>query len=185
MDKVMPVRVLLLTGSCGTGKTVIAAEINDTLAELKVSNAAIDRDALTWQWPPTSPWNSDLMFESLAALWSIQLERGTTHLTLARVFEDASELDRYRAAIPGAAVTICRLITPSAVRIERLVRRMPPGPSRDWHLARTVELDSTLDRLANEDFVVENDQRPVRDVAVEVLDRARWIAAAQRDQLRT
>jgi adenylylsulfate kinase-like enzyme len=55
MDSVMPVRVLLLTGSCGTGKTVIAAEINDTLAELKVSNAAIDLDALTWQWPPTSP----------------------------------------------------------------------------------------------------------------------------------
>jgi predicted kinase len=184
MASVMPVRVLLVTGSCGTGKSVIAAEINDALAELKVPNAAIDLDALTWQWPPTSPWNSDLMFESLAALWNIHAERGTTHLTLARVFEDVSELDRYRAAVPGAAVTICRLVTPAAVRIERLVRRMPPGPSRDWHVARTVELDSTLDRLAHEDFMVENDQRPVRDVAVEVLDRAGWITIAQSDQLR-
>jgi predicted kinase len=95
-----------------------------------------------------------------------------------------SELDRYRAAVPGAAVTICRLIAPAAVRIERLISRMPPGPSRDWHVARTVELESALDRLAHEDFVVENDQRPVREVAVEVLDRAGWITTAQREQLR-
>jgi len=118
------------------------------------------------------------MFDSLAALWSIHRARGTTRLTLARVLEDRADLDRYRAAVPGAEITICRLTGPSALRVERLASRMPPGPSRDWHVARTIELESVLDDLALEDFVVENDSRPVRAVALEVLERAGWVKAA-------
>lgn len=43
-----PIPVLLVTG---TGKSTVAAEINDTLAALNVPNAAVDLDALVWQWP--------------------------------------------------------------------------------------------------------------------------------------
>lgn len=173
----MTARVLLLTGSVGSGKTVIASEICDVLAELEIPNAAIDLDSLTWQWPVSSPWNNDLMFDSLAALWKIHRKNGTTHLTLARVIEDRAEVDRYLAAVPGADITICRLTAPECLRVERLVSRMPPGASRDWHVARTTELDVLLEGLALEDFVVENDSRPVRAVALEVLDRAGWLEA--------
>ncbi len=91
------------------------------------------------------------MFESLAAIWNIHGKAGTTHLTLARVLEDRAELDRFRAALPGLKITVCRLTGPEALRIERLIRRMPPGPSRDWHLARTIELESVLERRRVED----------------------------------
>jgi adenylylsulfate kinase len=168
------VRLLLLTGSVGSGKTAVAAEICDLLAECKVPNAAIDLDALTWQWPPSSSWNDDLMFASLAALWAIHRDNGTTHLTLARVIEDRAEVDRYLAAVPGAEITICRLTGPESLRIERLTARMPPGPARDWHIARTRELESILEARALEDFVADNDARPVRAVALEVLERAGW-----------
>ena len=70
-----------------------------------------------------------------------------------------------------------------AVRRDRLHQRMPPGPSRDWHLGRTVELERTLDRLAGEDFAVENGDRPVRDVALEVLARAGWISPGRGELL--
>lgn len=171
------IRVLLLTGSVGSGKTAIASEICDALAELEIPNAAIDLDALTWQWPASSPWNSDLMFDSLEALWKIHRKNGTTRLTLARVLEDRTEVDRYLAAVPGAQITICRVTGPERLRIKRLVNRMPPGPSRDRHLARTKELESILEGLALEDFVVENDSRPLRVVALEVLERAGWLKA--------
>ena len=46
------VPVLLLTGTVGSGKTTIALEINDVLAEMQIPNAAIDLDALAAQWPP-------------------------------------------------------------------------------------------------------------------------------------
>jgi len=178
------VRTLLLTGTVGVGKSTVAAEIDDVLATLEVPNAAIDLDALVWQWPPTSKWNNDLMFENLASLWPNYRSRGTTHLVLARVLEDRAELDRYRAAVPGAEITVCRLTGPEALRIERLQRRMPPGPSQDWHVSRTVELDNTLDRRSCEDFAVENGERPVRDVALEVLVRASWVLPEDADNLR-
>jgi hypothetical protein len=53
---------------------------------------------------------------------------------------------------------------------------MPVGPSLDWHITRTGELEAVLQRAGCEDFVVDNDvDRLVRDVAVEVVLRAGWI----------
>lgn len=175
----MPLPVLLITGTTGVGKSTVAAEVNDVLAALKVPNAAVDLDALVWQWPSTSAWNNDLMFENLAALWPNYRAHGATHLILARVLEDGAELGRYRAAVPGAQITICRLVAPEAARVARLLKRMPPGPSRDWHLNRTVELEAILGRLANEDFTVENGDRSVREVALDVLVRAGWVPMAE------
>jgi hypothetical protein len=165
----------LITGTTGVGKSTVAAEINDVLAALRVPTAAVDPDALVWQWPSTSAWNNDLMFENLASLWPNCRAHGAAHLTLARVLEDGGELARYRAAVPGAQITICRLVAPEAVRVERLLERMPPGPPRDWHLHRTVELEAVLGRLAHEDFIVENGNRSVREVALDVLVRAGWV----------
>jgi hypothetical protein len=167
--------VLLLTGTVGVGKTTIALEINDTLTEMKIPNAAIDLDGLTAQWPSSSQWNAELMFENLTLLWPNYQRHGVTHLVLAHVLEDHAELDSYRIAVPGADITVVRLVSPESTRIERLVGRMPPGPSRDWHLHRTAELEDVLERAAYEDFIVDNGHRPVREVALEILRRAGWI----------
>jgi adenylylsulfate kinase len=175
----MRIPTLLLTGTVGVGKSTVAAEINDTLGALSIPNAAVDLDALTWQWPAGSQWNADLMFDNLAALWPNYEARGVTHLVLAYVLTDSARLDDFRAAIPGSDIVVCRLVAPETTRLERLVRRMPPGPSRDWHLARTAELESNLDRACLEDFVVENGDRPVRRVALEVLLGAGWISRQQ------
>ena len=168
------VPVLLLTGTVGAGKTTIALEINDLLAEMQIPNAAIDLDALAAQWPPSSPWNADLTFENLASLWPNYQAHGVTHLVLARVLEDAADLFRYRAAIPGADITVVRLKSPESTRVTRLLERMPPGPSRDWHVERSVELEDILERAALEDFAVENAGTP-RDVAMAILQRVGWI----------
>lgn len=171
----MPVRVLLLTGTVGVGKTTVAAAINDVLAELRIPNAAVDLDALIWQWPPDSPWNHQLMIDNLAAIWPNFAARGVTHLVLARVIEDRADLDDYRRAVPDADITVCRLVADEATRTARLEARMPPGPSRDWHLARTVELERTLRERAVEDVTVGNGDREVGDVARDVLRRIGWI----------
>jgi hypothetical protein len=170
------VPVLLLTGTVGAGKTTIAWEINDVLAEREIGNAALDLDVFTAQWPSTSTWNADLMFECLAALWPIYAAHGTERLVLANVCEDPADLARYRAAVPGADITVCRLVAPHDERVARLHGRMPPGPSLDWHLDRTGALHDILERAAFEDFVVEN-VGAVRDVALAVLQTAGWLDA--------
>jgi len=138
-------------------------------------DAAVDLDALIWQWPPDSQWNTDLMFENLAAIWPNFERRGVSHLVLARVLEDHDELRRYQVAIPGAEIKVCLITAPEEQRRARLLQRMPPGPSLDWHLERTIELDAILLRLAYEDFTVENGDRSVREVAQDVLTRCGWI----------
>jgi hypothetical protein len=47
-----------------------------------------------------------------------------------------------------------------------------------------VELDAILDRLPCVDFIVENGDRPVRDVALDVLIAADWVTAEQADLAR-
>ena len=168
------VPVLLLNGTVGSGKTTLAWEISDVLSEREVPHAALDGDGLRASWPVTSRWNEDLLFESIAALWPVQRAHGAERLVLAMVVEDPADLDRYRAAIPGAAITMCRVVAPHDVRTARLHGRMQPGPSLDWHLARTGELHDVLERAGLEDFTVDNGKRPVRDVAVEVLAKAGW-----------
>jgi adenylylsulfate kinase-like enzyme len=170
----MAVPTLLLSGTCGVGKSTIAAEINDALADAGISNAAIDLDAFTWQWPPSSPFNTDLMFENLTAVWPNYRAHGASRLVLARVLEHASELSRYREAIPGAELVVCRLVAPQQTRITRLRERMPAGPSREWHERRSVELEAILEQSGVEDFVVANDRTP-REVALDVLQRAAWL----------
>lgn len=180
----MTVPTLLITGTTGVGKSAVAAEINDALAALRVPNAAVDLDALVWQWPSTTQWNDDLMFENLAALWPNYAAHGATNLILARVLESPAELARYAVAVPGAEITVCRLVAPTDLRVHRLLGRMPPGPSRDWHLSRTVQLDAILDRLPCVDFTIENGDRPVRDVALDVLIEARWVTEAEANTVR-
>jgi hypothetical protein len=109
-------------------------------------------------------------------MWPNYRAHGAERLVLARVLEDRAELDRYRTVIPDAQITVCRLVARQSLREQRLRDRMPPGPSLDWHLARTIELETILQQHPLEDFVVENGERPVRDVAIEVLVRSGWQA---------
>jgi adenylylsulfate kinase len=179
----MDVPTLLLTGSSGSGKTAVAAEICDVLSELRIPNAALDLDSLAWQWPPSSAWNDELMFKNLAVLWPNFRDHGATHLVLARVLEDARELNHYRDAISGAQIVVCRLTAPEHERIERLRRRIPPGDWCEWHIARSRELEPLLERAGIEDFVIENEMISLRAAACEVLMRAGWIDQHQSDSV--
>jgi GTPase SAR1 family protein len=168
------VPVILLNGTVGVGKTTIAEAINGELYRRDIAHAALDLDALIWAWPPTSPWQQDLMFDNLAAVWRNFAAHGATRLVLARVVEDRADLDRYRAAVPGSDITVCRLVAPHDERVARLRRRMQPGEHLEWHIGRTGELHDILETADHDDFVVVND-RATNEVAIEVLTKAGWI----------
>jgi len=171
----MTVPVLLVTGTVGAGKTAVTEAMSELLSDAEVPHAALDLDAVIWQYPVTSRWNDDLLFENLAALWRNYAAHGSTRLVLARVVEDPADLDRYRSAVPGADITVVRVVAPHDTRLARLRHRMPPGDSLDWHLARTGELHDILEASAVEDFTVDNGNgRALLDVAREVLERAGW-----------
>lgn len=167
-----PVPTLLISGTVGVGKSTITSEVSDVLSVARIPHAAVDLDHLRWHWPRRDPWNLELMFENLGVLWSNYLRHGARQLVVGHVVEDENDLERYQGAVPGAEITVCRLVASERVRLERLNHRMAAGPAREWHLRRSRELDTSLDRVKVEDFTVENEGRPVRTVALEVLVRS-------------
>jgi hypothetical protein len=171
------VPVLALSGTVGVGKTTVLVEIHDVLASRGVPHACIERDALAYSWPERGYYNEDAALENLAAVWTNFRAAGAGRLVVAGVVEREADLEGYRRAIPGARVTVCRLVAPEPTRLAWLQGR-EHGAGRAWHLNRTVELDRILDTVRLEDFTVRNGGRPVREVALEVLAGAGWLEPA-------
>ena len=74
-------------------------------------------------------------------------------------------------------MTTCRL-TASVETMQRRVRLREPGMLQEQFARRSAELEAILTDAAVEDFTVNNDGRPVTEVAQEVLLRAGWIPVA-------
>ena len=175
MTTPMPVPLLIISGSMGTGKTTVVSEISDVLLEAGIAHAAIDLDWLAIMHPERDPHGERLAFANLAAVWPNYAALGAKRLVIARTVEDRAELDDYRAAVPGAQPIVCRLTAPLSVMQERL-RIREPGMWQDQALARAAELEGILERECIEDFAVENGAgRSVTEVAHEVLALARWL----------
>lgn len=175
----MDVRVptILVTGPVGVGKTTLAETMGRLLRDAEVPHATVDFDQLTACYPrlpDDDGWGTNLGLTNLAVLWRNYAARGADRLLLARVIEDRKELDGYRAAVPGAEITVVRLRAPVATLHER-IRRRGEGRGMDWHLNRAVELAPLMDSQHVEDFVIETEERTPGELALEVLRRVGWL----------
>lgn len=169
-------RLLVVNGTVGAGKTSVAEVVADLLRERGVPYGWVDVDALRRAYPtePDDPFGQAVALDHLAAMAGVFARRGYRRLVLADVIERVGDRELYERAFDGADLTVVRLTAPEATRLARIAAR-EPDPWRDWHLARTVELDAILEAAGVDDAVVANgDDRPLRDVAAEVLAAAGW-----------
>lgn len=166
-------RVIVITGTMGSGKTTVLAEASDLLKARGIRHAAIDLDALAIAYVPDDPL-TDVAYRNLAAIWTNYAALGITRLLLAAAIENIDELSRIRAVLPAPQIAICRLIA-TLETMRRRVSVREPGMLHDTLVARVSALDTILDRAALEDFSLTNDGCSVTDVAIELLTRAGWI----------
>lgn len=172
------VRVLLITGAMGAGKTTLAEAVGDLLIERDLPSAMIDLDWLGQVHPMTDddPVAHRLIIENLAAVWPNYRRRGVRYLVLARLVRDRDTWQAYRRVIPEARWTLARATAPQPVIEERLVERHRNDVSPailqrhlDWSRRATARLDEA--ELA--DLDVQN-TGPLRGVAEELLQA--WLA---------
>jgi len=166
-------KVIVISGSMGSGKSTVLAEASDLLAARDVVHAAIDLDALGIAHAPEEA-PRDLTYRNLASIWENYAAVGVRRLLLAAAVESRAELDRIQHAIPDSAVVVCRL----KARLETMRQRVSmrePGMLREQFVARVAELDTLLDRAQLEHFSLANDDGSVTAVARELLTRAGWI----------
>ena len=120
------------------------------LRDADVPHATVDFDQLTACYPrlpDDDGWGTNLGLTNLAALWRNYSARGAGRLLLARVIEDRTELDGYRAAVPGAEIVVVRLRASPATLQER-VRRRGEGRGIEWHLKPRGRARATDGRTA-------------------------------------
>jgi hypothetical protein len=186
------VPVLIITGPLGVGKSTVLDEVAERLRAASVPFAAVDLDALSWAYPPApgdDEYRSSLMFRNLASVWTNFRSAGAERLVCARVVESREELERYRAAIPGAVITVARLRASSEVLQARLAHRLARRELVEGHdqennrarrerrAIRSRELAEMMDRQPLEDVLVSTDGRNVDVVARDVLIGAGWPGA--------
>jgi adenylylsulfate kinase-like enzyme len=170
------IKVVVVSGTLGAGKTKLASNIRDLLTQRKMRCAFVDLDALCDMDPAPveDRYNQRLMFANLAAIWPNYEAIGVEYLVLARVVEDISDRLHYVKSLNGADVKIVRVEASSTTRRARLTEREPEGFWREGHLRRTDDLAKTLQDLDLDDFVVQNDGRSIVDVAAEVVGFLKW-----------
>lgn len=173
------VPVVLITGPIGVGKTSVADAIADRLRAAGLPYAMVDLDWIVecYPAPPDDPFQTALAMSNLAALWRNFRDAGARYLVLTRVVERREELDAYRLAVPGAAITLIRLRATVGTLLERIARR---GTDSDptWACDRTRQLAEEMDLARLEDLLVDTDRRSVGEVADAILVHVGWLAGS-------
>lgn len=167
--------LLIITGSMGAGKTSVLAEASDILALRHVPHAAIDLDALGLAYLPTAARNDDVMYQNLRSACENYSSVGVTRFLMARAIETRTELDRCRRIVSAANTVVCR-ITASIEKMESRLKLRELGVSQREYVARVAALNAILDRVHLEDFTIANENRPLTEVAQEMLAKAGWIS---------
>jgi gluconate kinase len=169
------VRAVLLTGPVGAGKTAVAMELGELLAERRLSTAVIDLDWLGWFHPASSdgPSPDELIVENLASVWPRFREAGARYFVLARALTEREQVDALRRALPDVELTVVLIAASQAAIAERLGRR-DEGVVLHEHLAESTEMAAALERARLEDVRIENERPPVRDAAEELLSALGW-----------
>jgi hypothetical protein len=167
--------LLIITGSMGAGKTAVLGEASDILALRHIAHAAIDLDALGLGYIPSAASNDGVMYRNLQSVSENYASFGVKRLLLARAMEDLAELELCRGAVSAANTVVCRL-TASLEVMEQRVKRRESGVLQQEYVARVAKLNNILDRARLEDFTVLNENRPLGEVAYEMLLRAGWIS---------
>ena len=166
--------MLIITGSMGAGKTSVLAEASDILALRHIVHAAIDLDALGLAHLPSAAATDGVMYRNLQSVCENYAALGVTRLLLAGAMEDRAELELCRTAVSAVNTTVCRL-TAGIDTMRQRVKMRESGVLQRQYVDRVTTLDAILDSARLEDFVVINENRPINDVAKEMLIKAGWI----------
>ncbi len=167
-------RAVLVTGVYGAGKTSAVEEIADLLEERGVRYGALDLDWLGW-FDPGVPnddheagWPVKLM--NVDAVVGNYYDTGVRRFALAGSIGTSKKLEDLGAVL-GMPMTVVRLTLPIEEIERRLSSFVTSGREDDLEVARGWVADDWGGGIG--DLVVEND-RPIRDVATEILAALGW-----------
>ena len=163
---------MLLTGGLCAGKTAVAQEIAAASVELGLDVAAIDVDWLGWA-SSSSATVDELITRNLQAVAANYAAAGISRLVLARAVVSPAALQTITEALPGWELMVVRLNARRETQ-ERRLRSRDSGDELTTHLGKIDDMNRRVETATPDAPVVENDDRAIRDVALEVMRVSGW-----------
>jgi hypothetical protein len=185
----MSVAVLWLCGPTAVGKSTVAWEIFIRVRDDGATAAYVDLAQVGFcPAPAGDPERHGLKAANLAAMWPTFRAAGAQCLILSGGVSDAGVVRAYEEALPGSALTLCRLRAGREALTERiLLRGRGEGPlgysnTLKGQPAATLRAvadkafreGEALDRAGFGDFCVDTDGVTPAEIAATVLAKARW-----------
>ncbi len=171
-----PIKVLLIAGRSGVGKTTVSYEVSEQLRIHDVAHALVDGDNLDAVYP--QPTGSDLTEANLAAIWRNYRSLGHDKLIYVNTMSVLSSQWIERALGEELDLTGILLTATDSVAGERLANRAI-GSTFEVHLERSAAAAVHLEASAG-DWVhrVPTDDRSVKDIAQSVVRLTGWVPAS-------
>lgn len=163
------VPLLLIIGPPSVGKTSAARQLSRLLEDGLIGCAYVDRD----DFGVDGLLDEDPLVDLQQMLPSC-VAGGAERLVVAWRIESDAELSRFRASLPWAQITVCRLHAGT----EALLDRIADGEQSFLRLhlqSMALEMAPRLERQASEDILLATDDASPQLVAVRALRQ--WMAA--------
>lgn len=172
----MIIPVLVITGPVGVGKSTVSQAASDVLSDFGLAHGVVELDCLRHchPSPPDDRFHMALGFRNLAAVAANYRAAGAERLILVDIVETRAQTEDYRAAIPGAEVTVVGLRGTLETIRSRLAGR-ESGANLEWHQARAAELIGQWEASPVEDYLVSTEGLTPLEVARAVLAACGWI----------
>jgi hypothetical protein len=161
---------LWLSGTSGVGKSTVGWQIFNDVYRSGIATAFVDADqlGLCYPAPANDPHNHGLKARNLAGVWSTFRAAGARCCLLSGIVDAADQVNAYADAVPGTALTHCRL----RVRADGLRERIERRGWRVEQADEAVALAESLDHIDAADLRVDTDDLTVAQVASLVRERA-------------
>lgn len=168
------VKILLLAGRSGVGKTTVGYEVSEQLRNHDVAHALVDGDNLDEVYPEAS--GSELAEANLAAIWRNYRARSLDRLIYVNTVS-VLEREMITRAVGGEVEVTGILLTASDVTAGVRLQQREIGSTLDVHLKRSRDAAAHLDTAAGA-WVhrVPTDGRSVKEVAQSIIRHTGWVA---------
>jgi predicted kinase len=160
------VRIVLVTGAPGAGKSTIATLVHDHLGDAGVANALVEADELRRAYP--EPDAGDVR-RRLAGLVASYADAGHDLVLVTETLETADDLAGLRAALPEAEILLVRLDADPETARARVRAREPAGWSGLPQLLESAGRLAVTMRGLRADLVVRNEDADPEVAAAAVL----------------
>ena len=166
--------ILLITGTVGSGKTTVAAEIGEQLAEMGLPNAVIDLDWLGWVNVGKDFNGYDqLIVQNVFAAWPNYYSVGVQYLVLVRMLLQREPVEFLTKAFPNTPITVVRL-TASKNTLEKRLTQRDNGETLREHLDEMESMNAILDELHLESATIRNEEIKVQETAKQIIEIIGW-----------